>query len=111
MTTAEEGPYDGQNWPTHSVVVWIMNDAQFYETAVNYARLDEDGAELRGHLTRLLFDRDLLAEQEWRRLTPDNRRTLDLVVGSLSPEKGLRSQREAFGTVNWKYVQAALLGE
>jgi hypothetical protein len=106
-----EGVYDGQNWPTHSIAVWVENDVRFAETARNYARLDETGAELRGYMHRLLFDRGALASEERRRLTRDSVRTLDAVVGELPDGGDGASPQEAFDTVNWQYVCAELLAE
>lgn len=104
--------YDGQNWATHSIAVWIANDESFYDTAANYAKLDETGEELRGYLTRLLFRRHELAYPELRRLTRDDLHTLGLVVGvgGLVQEGDPTPTREAFATVDWGYVRAELLG-
>lgn len=109
MTARTEGPYDGQNWPTHSISVWIENDSIFVDTALNYAKMDETGYGLRKYVYRLLFDRNALALQERHRLTRDAVRTLDAVVGELGLDGEGVTALEAFGTVNWKYVRDDLL--
>jgi hypothetical protein len=108
MTDQNEGPYDGQNWPTHSISVWIENDSRFFDTACNYAKLDETGEEVRAYLTRLLFDRTSLSAEERRRLTCDAVRLLDEVSGALADHDDTLSVLEAFGQVNWQYVRLGL---
>lgn len=110
MTRQIDGPYDGQNWPTHHLALWIANDGTFADTASNYAKLDETGEELRAYVERLLFDRNSLAVPERRHLTRDNARTLDMVMDGLADEDENSSARHAFAQVNWQHVRAELLG-
>ncbi|MFE0472715.1 hypothetical protein ACFW2V_13970 [Streptomyces sp. NPDC058947] len=109
MARQTDGPYDGQNWPTHHLALWIANDGTFTDTASNYAKLDENGEELRKYMQRLLFDRSSLAEPEQRRLTRDDVRTLNMVTGDLAQDDENLSARKAFDKVNWRHVREELL--
>lgn len=52
MTGTELGP-NGENWPTHSVALWITNDEPYYWEAKKRAEAsDIDG--LRKYLTKAL---------------------------------------------------------
>jgi hypothetical protein len=104
-----ETAYNGTSWATHSVSLWIENDSSFYDTACNFAKLDDTGQELRGYVFRLLFDRDALAYEERKRLTRDDVHTLRLVVGDLTAESDDTPAREAFDKVDWARVRADLL--
>lgn len=108
---AEGGPYDGQNWATHSVLVWVENDSSFVDTARSYARFDETGEQLGQYIDRLLFDRSALAPKERNRITADNARTLKLVAGDLTQEGDDTPAREALKRVNWRYIAAQLTDE
>lgn len=103
-----ETAYDGQNWVTHSIEVWIMNDSTFFYTAQNYARFDETGTQLGEYVDRLLFDRAALPGEERRRITRDDAHTLSLVAADLTQEGDGTPAREALKRVNWKHIAACL---
>jgi hypothetical protein len=106
---AEGDPYDGQDWATHGVSVWITNDGSFYDTACNFAKMDETGSQLRDYLFRLLFARESLADQERKRLTADDMHTLRLVVADLDDNQHGATAREMFDRVNWAEIRSDLL--
>lgn len=95
-----------RDWATMAVCLWIENDSSFHDTATNYAEYGTE--DLRGHLTRLLFDRDLLADVERSRLTRDDLHTLSLVIDDLASGEDGTTAREAFDAVNWDYISASL---
>jgi hypothetical protein len=98
----EGGPYDGQNFATHSVAVWITNDGTFIEDARNAARAGED--ELRDHLRPVVF-----GPRAHR--SADDRHTIALIRDSLSEAADGRDASEGFDAINWAYVRAELLAE
>jgi hypothetical protein len=106
-----ETAYEGQNWATHSVEVWITNDSTFFYTAQNYARYDETGEQLGQYIDRLLFARPELPAEERRRITRDDAHTLKLVAGDLTRDDDTTPAREALKRVNWKYIAASLTDE
>ncbi|MFJ4902949.1 hypothetical protein [Streptomyces sp. NPDC088727] len=106
----DETGYNGTNWPTHTVDVWIQNDGKFLDTASNYAKIDETGAQLRDYLHRLLFNRSGLACEELRRITGDDRHTLGLVADSLTRDTDdTDTAQQAFARIDWEYLRASLL--
>ncbi|MFE0490112.1 hypothetical protein [Streptomyces griseoaurantiacus] len=104
----DETGYDGTNWATYSVEVWITNDSSFFDTAQNYARFDETGEQLAQYVDRLLFDRAALAPEERRRITRDDVHTLKLVAGDLTRDGDSTPAREALKRADWKRIGASL---
>lgn len=103
-----ETGYDGTNWPTHSVELWIMNDSSFIDTARNYARFDETGEQLGKYISRLLVARHELVGEELKRITRDDLHTLTLVAGDLTRENDSTPAAEALKQVDWKWIARSL---
>ena len=99
---AESGPYDGQNFATHSVAAWITADGKFIEAARNAARAGE--TELRDHLRPLIFG-------PMTNRSTDDRHTFSLIRDSLSDAADGKEATEGFDLINWAYVRAGLLAE
>jgi hypothetical protein len=103
-----ETAWDGTNYPTHMVEVWIMNDGKFIDIARNFARFDETGKQLGEYLGRVLFDRRALPAEERRWITRDTAHTLDLVAGDLTQDGDDTPAREALKRVDWKRIASSL---
>ncbi|WP_428957866.1 hypothetical protein [Streptomyces sp. cg35] len=104
-----ETGYDGTNWPTHAVELWIMNDGKFIDTARNFARFDESGKQLAEYITRLLTDRDALPVEERRRITLDDTHTLGLVADDLTRQgSGSATTTEALASIDWTRIAGTL---
>lgn len=99
---AEGGPYDGQNYATHSVAVWITSDGKFIEDARNAARAGE--TELRDHLRPVIF-----GPRAHR--SADDRHTIALIRDGLSEAADSGEAADGFDAINWAYVRASLLAE
>jgi hypothetical protein len=99
---AEGGPYDGQNFATHSIAVWIISDGTFIEDARNAARAGE--TELRDHLRPLIFG-------PMAHRSADDRHTFTVIREGLSDAADGGEPSEGFDKINWEYVRAALLAE
>ncbi|MDQ1041508.1 hypothetical protein QFZ75_008010 [Streptomyces sp. V3I8] len=105
----DETGYNGTNWPTHTIDVWINNDHKVYEDAVNHSRVSADS--LRDYVEKVLFDLYALPVDVRKRLTQTDAHGHANVRSSLAREDDATDPREAFTRVDWEYVRSSLLGE
>lgn len=105
----DETGYNGTNWPTYQVDLWLANDASVLEDATNHARMSPES--LREYVETLLFNRGALPEVARKRLTRTNAHDFDNVRDSLAREIDGTTPRQAFDRIDWDYLRASLLGD
>ncbi|MGW1436783.1 hypothetical protein ACWD7M_16230 [Streptomyces griseus] len=104
----DETGYNGTNWPTHTVDVWLQNDGKVIEDATNHARVSADS--LSDYVGKLLFDVHGLPSIARERLTQTDAHTFANVrEGLVRDIDGTGTAQEAFKRIDWEYVRASLL--